>query len=96
MLQYRHSFIHYPNKRFLDYLQFGFPVTCDHTVFKLDDKAVNHAFGLAFMDTVDRYFWVETRLRAMADPYKNKPIEILHISVLKLRYPTVNHIVEII
>ena len=106
----------------IQYLQFGFPMGVDYSIFKFQKFAENHKSACQRSEGVSRYFKTEVDKKAMFGPFTKSPFENTHFPPLlardkpdggvrvivdlswpsdiyddmpfKLKYPTIDLIVE--
>ena len=64
---------HYDLKIVCGYLQFGFPVNIDYSLFTFVEEAVNHPSAMKNTEGVDKYFEDELGHGAKAGPFDKIP-----------------------
>ena len=63
-----------------EYLEFGFPVNIDSSIFTGSKEVKNHASAMMRSAGVDKYFKTETNAAAMIGPLENAPFENMNYS----------------
>ena len=68
-----------------EYLEFGFPLGVDYSLFKFKEFDKNHLSALQKPDGVNKYFKVEVEKHAMFGPFEEPPFTEIHYSALMAR-----------
>ena len=69
----------------LEYLEFGFPLNIDYTLFKINETTSNHTSANLQSLGVDKYFKDELEYGAIVGPLTRKLFDKLHCSPLMAR-----------
>ena len=75
----------YPDKRLLQYLKFGFPLSIGNPDGLCNTQIVNHYSALQYPDQVLQYIAKEMDLRAILGPLSHPPSDHFHCSPLLTR-----------
>ena len=67
------------------YLEYGFSLNLDYTLFQYSDNIDNHKSALDIPKGVEKYFATEVKKEAMAGPFDIKPFTKTHFSPLMAR-----------
>ena len=75
----------YDIPKLFQYLQFGFPLGVDYSLFEFKSFTKNHSSAVKNPMAVEKYFNTEVSKKAMFGPYYLKPFEKMHFSPLMAR-----------
>ena len=75
----------YPNKRLIEYLTYGFPLSITNSDSLCNHDIANHYSALQFPASVDQYLQKETDLGAMLGPFDQVNTPFYHCSPLLTR-----------
>ena len=75
----------YDISKLFQYLQFGFPLGVDYSLFEFKSFTKNHSSAVKNPMAVEKYFNTEVSKKAMFGPYHLNPFEKMHFSPLMAR-----------
>ena len=82
---WRHILRDYDMVNLAEYLEFGFPLGVDYSLFQCKKFDKNHLSAIQKPEGVNKYFNVEVEKQAMFGPFKDPPFKEIHYSPLIAR-----------
>ena len=82
---WRHILRDYDIVNLVEYLEFGFPLGVDYSLFQFKKFDKNHLSAIQKPEGVNKYFKVEVEKQAMFGPFKEPPFKEIHYFPLMAR-----------
>ena len=75
----------YKINRVVDFVEYGFPLSIDHSKLVHTTEITNHKSALFFPEAVDNYLEAEIGHSAIVGPFEDAPFNSLHVSLMMAR-----------